>query len=264
MLDESDHCYRVFEPCSGDAWLSSAAAAYVELRTVCAVPLSDISLDGIGVFDTKALKARLAEALVPVRRGGNFDVVRSDFGEVLAYAVLEEEFGTRFACKIIQDRELVHQPGRGIDAVGVEDGDPLRLVLAEVKVSADKESPPDVVDKKKDALRPQHLSHVKNLDATISKVFDRARRAVDWDVRNLHLRAVLLLQEGRLDLVRIIVASVLIRPSDLYQQTDFGTFRAQPADYAPARVRFLILRIPGTVDGIVQDWYENHVKKGAA
>ena len=114
VLDESDHCYRVFEPDSGDAWLATAAAAYVELRTACAVPLTDISVDGIGVFDTKALKARLAKALVPVRSGGNFDVVRSDFGEVLAYALLEQAFGTRFACKITQDRELVQQPAHDV------------------------------------------------------------------------------------------------------------------------------------------------------
>jgi hypothetical protein len=89
-------------------------------------------LDGL-TFGKQAIENRLRQAAIPPRGGGNFAVPRSDFGETVAYCLLEERFGTRFGYKSIRDRELPRLPGRGIDAIGIEytENGPLRLVLGE-------------------------------------------------------------------------------------------------------------------------------------
>jgi len=57
------------------------------------------------VIDDKGVLARLKGACVPFRREDNFDVVRSDFGETLAYALLEQTDGTAIGYKSVRDRE---------------------------------------------------------------------------------------------------------------------------------------------------------------
>jgi hypothetical protein len=141
-------------------WLTIVADAYVGLRGECALPLTDISLDGIRVVDVEHLRERIRNATIPTYVSGStasgmpprLGVVRSDFGEILCYMLNEHDHNTRFGYKSVRDRELTQLPGRGIDAVGVEAGQPLNLVLGEVKVSNENASPPQVVDSKKRRL----------------------------------------------------------------------------------------------------------------
>ena len=62
-LDSGGHEYRVLIPADDkDEWLTELAEEYVRLRTACARPLSDISLEGIGVVSTENLLQRLKKA----------------------------------------------------------------------------------------------------------------------------------------------------------------------------------------------------------
>lgn len=252
------HCFRVLGLGNNSGWVNIVAAEYVRLRTECAQPLEDISVDGIGVLNTEAILKRLKSATIPVRRHDNFDVVRSDFGEILCYMLLEQEYETKFGYKSIRDREITQLPGRGIDAIGIEEGDkddPLKLILGEAKVSNEAASPPSVVDRGKDCLRNQHLGHLHDLKVTVDKIWDTSRRCLDISVRELLFTAALYLEKQRWDKLCLVACCVLVRPHCRYTEADFGSFQQQSDDYKPALIRFLVMCIPDDVETVVQNWY---------
>jgi hypothetical protein len=169
--------------------------------------------------------------------------------------LLEQSYGTRFGYKGVQDRELIYLPGRGIDAVGVENGNQLSLVLGEVKVSNENASPPQVVDYSDDSLKHQHRGHLGDLDTTKTKVWDLTRRASEVETRDLLFQAALYLDEERWDSLTLIACCFMIRPQGRYKEADFGSFKRSPRDYAPATVRFLVFCTPEDIETTVQNWY---------
>lgn len=185
QLDSGPHHYRAYATDGHGDWLSEVAAEYVKLRTDTISLLEEVRADGIQVLATDELLKRIKKATIPERGKGNFDVVRSDFGEVLCYLILERQYNTRFGYKSLRERELTQQPGRGIDAVGVEEGTKLTVVLGETKVSSEGCSPPQVVDTAKDSLRQQHLGHLKNRKTTSAKIWDIARRVVEPELGDI-------------------------------------------------------------------------------
>lgn len=261
IIDEfqDNHQFRVYSLDTDNVCLEALASTYRELRTECDYPLEDISLDGIVALNVESIRKRLLKAAVPMinwHPNPSFDVVRSDFGETLSYLILQEQYKTEFGYKSIRDREVIQLTGRGIDAVGIEEEGILTLVLGEVKVSNDKSSPPSVVDKSNDCLREQHLNHISDMENTAKKIWDLSRRARVPRLQKLFQAAAFLLEEGMLDKLNLVVCSVLVRPKELFQKTDFGSFQSSPIDYDPARVRFLIICIPDDVSTCVTNWYE--------
>lgn len=256
--DKDGHTFRATSPDGAEDWLEEIAREYIELRACCAAPLREISLDGIDGWDLSRLKARVQQATIPIYEGGNFDVVRSDFGEVLLYALLEQVHGTQMGYKSVRDRELTQLPGRSIDAVGVEGaiGAGLKLVLGEAKVSDDKTCPPAVVDKKDDSLRKQFLAHLKEREATTNKIIDQARRVSDPDLRDRFFAAALLFEDERFDLLEVVACSVLVRSKALAAIGDYGSFAKKPGNYKPAKIRFHRVALSAAVDEIVKQWYE--------
>lgn len=261
-LDASPHQYRAYAVAEDDDWQRSSAAEYVKLRTECSLPVEDISVDGITVMDVEGIRQRLKNATVPKRRSFktqremSFDVIRSDLGETLSFMLLDEMYATKFGYKSVRDRELIQLPGRGIDAVGIEDGDPLTLVLGETKVS-NEESPPQVVDSSTDSLKAQHTEHLKDTKVTAAKIWNLARHVLDVRLRDLYFLAAFYLEEQRWEQLKIVACCVLVRPCEKYQQLDYGSFRAKPSNFAPADIRFLIICLPGDIDSIITGWYEN-------
>jgi hypothetical protein len=261
LQDDSEgvHRYQVFAESGDPAWLESVAKEYVALRTATAAPLSEVSLEGIDVVSVDLVQKRLAQAVIPHRKSSPLDVVRSDFGEVLLYALLEGEHGTKLGYKSIRDRELIQLAGRGIDAVGVEDcPEPgcIALVLGEAKVSDEDRSPPRVVDAANDSLREQHLGNLADRGATADKIFDQSRHVANAEVRNRLIAAALLLEDERWDKLRIVACCALVRSTARLAPGDFGTFRATPSDYTPAAIRFLVVRLPESVEDTVTKWYQ--------
>ena len=63
--------------------------------------------------------------------------------------------------KNITFRERAELPGRGLDAIGYKrlSDDKVEILLGEQKVSADKKTPPPVVDTTKDSI----LKHKRNI-----------------------------------------------------------------------------------------------------
>ncbi|GCE25557.1 hypothetical protein KDA_10410 [Dictyobacter alpinus] len=259
-FDSDVHHYRVYEPEVEEdkEWLYPIAEEYVKLLTHHEAPLKKIKLTtDESVLDVTSIQKYVRKASIPGYKKGNFNVVRSDFGELLCYMLLEKEYKTLFGSKSIFSRELRDTPGRGIDAIGIEMGDVLTLVLCEVKVSDEKPSPPRVVDYNEDCLSKQHRYHLEHLaEATKDKIWRTALRTRDEEVAELLMAAAIYLEENQFDKLRIVVCNVLVRPKSKYTKADFGSFRAQPVQYGPADIRFLIACVPNNVDVIVKEWYD--------
>jgi len=258
-FEQEPHCWFAVAPVVGEKWVENLAKKYRELRTESIVPLSDIVLDGVTVLYKKDLEERLARAVIPDRASGVLSVARSDFGETISYCLLEEHYGTRIAYKSIRDRELIQLAGRGIDAIGVEcsDEQPLHLVLCETKTSTEQRSPPQVVDSAQESLRAQHKKHLSDLEATLRKVWDAARRARDKETQELLFAAGLYLQDERWDMLRLVAYSCLVRPRALYKSTDYGSFREKPSDFYPSKVRFTAFCVPSDdIEAVVDEWLQ--------
>jgi hypothetical protein len=257
--DADPHHFRVYETTNNDNedWLKPLAEEYVRLLTRRETRLRNITISEDTTLDMSRVSQYIRRASIPNYEAGNFGVVRSDFGELLCYLLLERDYGTMFGEKSIYARELKDRSGRGIDAIGIEDKGLLALVLCEVKVSSDRSSPPGVVDQGEECLSRQHRHHLTNLyEETKNKVCRAANRARDERIAELLTAAVICLAENRLDRLRIIICNLLVRPKAKYKKTDFGSFRTNPGQYSPAAIRFLIACIPDDVDAIIRKWYD--------
>lgn len=253
------HLYGIYKPADMQGWLDAVASEYVRLRCECTVDLPDtIDFSGIGLFDVSQIKAKLAEKLVPSSAPSNnrLSVTRSDLSETAAYMLLEREFGTRIAYKLIRDRELIQLPGRGIDAIGIEGDEKLLVILCEIKFSDENSAPksPQVVDRSKDGMRCQHRGHLTDINVTVAKIWDCVRRSRDEDLQQSLMAAALYMESGMLDRVGIVSCCVLVRPEGRYCAGDFGSFKDSPADYQPASVRFLVWLLPGNLSEILDGW----------
>ncbi len=251
-----DHCYNAWVV-KGN-WQEKLAEQYRDLRTATRFPIEPICLDGLE-FSVEFLKERIAANTTPERRGGNFDVVRSDFGEVISYMMLEQVYSTQFGYKSVRDRELIQLPGRGIDGVGVEVADKLKLVLTETKVSHDTRTPPSVVDSQSDSMRNQHIGH--NSDAiTSKKIWDLARRTTTAELQELFFKAALLFESRNFEKLDVVTCCVLVRPQNLHNGSDFGSFKSSPTDFHPGKIRFLVVCIPAehgnNIELVVNEWFQ--------
>ncbi|MBA2283934.1 MAG: hypothetical protein H0W02_00475 [Ktedonobacteraceae bacterium] len=122
-FDFDRHHFRVYEPgdSSNSDWLSPLAQEYIKLLTHRETALRKIVVNQNDLqMDVSHIQKYLRKASIPRYKAGNFNVVRSDFGELLCYMLLERDYGTSFGAKSICHRELRDLPGRGIDAIGVE------------------------------------------------------------------------------------------------------------------------------------------------
>lgn len=253
------HLYGTYKPTEMPLWLNAVASEYVQLRSECTIDLPDsIDVAGIGIFDVSLIKSKLAEKLVPPSTATNnpLSVTRSDLSETAAYMLLEREFGTRIAYKLVRDRELIQLPGRGIDAIGIEDGQKLLIILCEIKFSDEASAPkaPQVVDTSKDGMRSQHRGHLSEISVTVAKIWDCARRAKNGEIQQSLMAAALYLENGMLDHVGIVSCCVLVRPEERHCVEDFGSFKNNPTDYQPASVRFLVWLLPGNLNEILNGW----------
>ncbi len=253
--DVGEHELRVLEPASAD-WLAVLAEEYRRLRTVSDYPPTALSFDGLDLAVEEVAEI-LGAATVPHYEPGNFGVVRSDLAEVILALVGEWMYGSRYGYRSVSDRELVQRPGRGIDQIGVEYDEPtarLTLVLGEAKVSSEQKSPPGVVDRGDDCLRAQHLMHLRDRHSTADKVWAASRRCPDPETQRLLRIAAELFRAGIDDKIRIVAASLLVRPPTARTPRDFGSFHRASADFRPAHIRFLLIRLPGDIDEVAVEF----------
>lgn len=258
QFDIGEHEFRQLLPNETINWLRVVADEYKELRTQTAA-IDELSLEGIPLA-SEAIRRRVKAATIPNQTIGNFDVVRSDFGETICYMLLEQLYETKFIYKSVRDRELADRAGRGIDAIGIEEGEKLSLILAEVKVSNENTSPPQVIDTGSTCLRQQHKKRIDDLQATADAVLDVARRTSEMSIRGRFTMAALCLEYQQWHLLNLVVACVLLRPLGMFTNQDFGSYRAKPEQFTPAKIRFLVACVPyDDIGPIIERWYKDYV-----
>ena len=254
-ISVGQHSFRACELDSNSDWLEDSANEYRKLLTEFTAPMDAIAFDGIDLVDIETLKAYIAPKLIPKFSGSNLDVVRSDFGEVLSYMLLEDHYSTKIVSKPVRERELTNITARGIDVVGIENGEKLRLIIGETKVSEDPSTPPAVVDENDDCLRIQLSSHIAKKDRTIDKLLHIARKSSSVDLRDELIAAVLYWQNERWDRLELICCGLLIRPCQCYKKTDFGKMLIDQKEFGQANIRFIILIIPNLVKDTIKKWH---------
>lgn len=247
---------------AASTWLQDLAARYRRLRSGTMIEPSALSLDGVEILDIESLKSRLATSQLAARRGGNFDVLRSDLGEVLLHYVGQEFGGFQYGYQSIRDRELRNLPGRSLDQIGVKMAvgpsgqTTISLMLGEAKVSADKKVPPSVVDIKDDSLSKSHAKQLSDVTATAEKIWHAYRFCVDEDTQQLFGLAVTMFEQAHPQLT-VHATSALVRPSSAGTVEDFGSYRDNPDQFDGAIVNFYILRADSDdIEAIVDDFIE--------
>lgn len=206
--------------------------------------------DAVGVADPDAINEavqRTLTAAVPApgtHSIAHLDTARNELGEALTHLAFVHAHGTVVPASRIRNKEIPGQPSRGRDLLGLE-ADPLTAVIGEVKSSSHPASPPGVVGEGNDCLRSQFLALLGVPDAVLAELNWALKHSKDED-KPLISRAIL--AHVAMDLP-LCAAPVLVRPAAQRGNNDFGTFRDDPGQFAPARVRFSVL----TIDGILED-----------
>lgn len=247
-------------------WLNQLASEWVALRTEITATISkSIQITDIDIVDTVELANLIRNyTVVPPRttrkdgRPNQLDTIRSDFGELVGYMVLESNFGTLIPWKPISQREIAEKTARGIDVVGIENGSSgkLRLVLAEVKASDEQNAVPSVVDKNDDSLNKTLLGHIKNRVNTTAKLFDIARKVANSEHSRLLFKAILLWEKEKWTDLDVVCCALLVRQKQLFDVQNFGALHKSCDGLRPACVRFLIVALPGSIDEITNSFHK--------
>jgi len=240
-----------------DAFIQKFAEKYLEQRSQTQFDYSAINekvlYENLG-FGTDALKQIISKNAIPIDKKREQgldpavlnDIYRSDLGELLMTYYFEEKLpdGERFIIplKNITFRERADQPGRGLDAIGYKQSDgKIEILLGEAKVSADKKSPPAVVDSSDDSLYKTQLKHKNDTPLVIQRLCDYARRLNNTDASIIGL-AIVCLQSNLNDKCRITYGCSLIRDyTCVNEATDFGKLQSNKAKFDDGKVHFSIL-----------------------
>jgi len=190
------------------------------------------------------------------RKKAGFQVVRSEFGEVIAQLTMKKYFNTDIHLSRLSTKEKPLLATRGIDLLGVEmkDEDPI-LVLGEVKVSKDTNNPPGVVHKAGDKgclenKIPYLLSSKKEINEELAYYIEHAPEEVKEIYVDLAARFML-----EPDNLIIVGVPFLLRDAELFHMDDVGDLLEHESS-ATRKVRFVIIRIKEDVNKLSKYVYD--------
>lgn len=253
-----------------DSFIQKFAEMYLKQRSQTQFDFSSINervlYENLG-FGTDALKQIITQNTIPIDKKREQgldpnvlnDIYRSDLGELLMTYYFEEKLpaGERFVIplKNITFRERAELPGRGLDAIGYRKiGDTqVEILLGEAKVSADKKSPPSVVDSTNDSIYNTQLNHKNETPIVVQRLSDYARRLNTKDAEILGF-AIISIEHQLTDNFSITYGCTLVRDHTcVNESSDFGKMKTNQSDFEPGKVHFSILSfsdktIKNTVD----------------
>jgi len=251
------HRYKKIDINVFDAFIQKFAEKYLEQRSQTQFDYNTINekvlYENLG-FGTDTLKQIISKNAVPVdfKREQKIqpailnDIYRSDLGELLMTYYFEEKLpeSERFVIplKNITFRERAELPGRGLDAIGYKyyEGK-VEILLGEAKVSADKNSPPAVVDSTNDSLYETQLKHKKDVPMVIQRLSDYARRLNSTDATIIGF-AIISLERNLTDKYSVTYGCTLIRDNTCLNETsDYGKVKSDAKTFEPGKIHFSIL-----------------------
>ncbi|HAK76849.1 MAG TPA: hypothetical protein DCM71_08035 [Runella sp.] len=257
-----------------DSFIRKFAEMYLKQRSQTQFEFSNIDEQvfnkSLG-FTTDVLKQIITKNSIPIDRAREQglepkvlnDIYRSDLGELLMTYYFEEKLpeGNRFIIplKNITFRERAELPGRGLDAIGYREleENKVEILLGEAKVSADKKSPPPVVDLTKDSIYNTQCNHKNETPIVVQRLSDYARRLNIKDAKILGI-AIVSIQHQMTDNFSITYGCTLVRDHTCVNENfDFGKMKTNQADFEPNKVHFSILSFNGnTINETVDLFYK--------
>lgn len=256
-----------------EAFVKKFAEKYVEQRSQANfdyAELNESDFKNLG-FNTDLLKKTIQKNTIPIdkKREADLDpailndIYRSDLGELLMTYYFEEKLpdGERFIIplKNITFRERAELPGRGLDAIGYHKttDDKIEILLSEAKVSADKKSPPAVVDQNEDSIYKTHSKHKNEPSIIIQRLSDYVRRLNIKEATIISM-AILSLSNDLSEHIKITYGCTLIRDySCVNDSTDYGKMKNHQKEFEPGKVHFSILSFNDkTIDEAVALFYK--------
>lgn len=259
----------------GEKFLNYFANEYLKQRSQTHFDFKSINeqvlFKNLG-FGTDALKQIITKNTIPIDKNREQglnpnvlnDIYRSDLGELLMTYYFEEKLpdGERFVIplKNITFRERAELPGRGLDAIGYRKiGDSqVEILLGEAKVSADKKSPPPVVDSTKDSIYKTQLNHKNETPIVVQRLSDYARRLNIKDAEILGF-AIISIEHQLTDNFSITYGCTLVRDHTcVNENSDFGKMKTNQSDFESGKVHFSILSFS---DKTIKDTVDLFYKK---
>lgn len=257
-----------------DKFLDKFAEKYIEQRTALSSSVIEEALkvsEGLGTgFDLSQIKSIVKQNAVyidPIREKGDTpdpvnDIYRSDLGELLTTYYFEEKLddGQRYIipAKNISTRERYDMPGRGIDAIGYrikEDGT-YELLIAEAKVSGQKQNPPAVVDQTSDSIYKTHKKYHDNPDTLKQRLVEFSKNLDTKDVIAIMFFVISL--ENKTNNCEITYGCGLVRDYTCVDETkDYGKMQSNANEFDPGNIHFAILSFTEeTIDSTIDLFYK--------
>tara|TARA_R110001599_G_scaffold331444_1_gene546236 strand:- start:3702 stop:4535 length:834 start_codon:yes stop_codon:yes gene_type:complete len=261
-----------------DSFIKKFAEMYLEQRSQTLFDFSGINeqvlYNNLG-FGTSALKQIITRNTIPIdaKREQGLDprilndIYRSDLGELLMTYYFEEKVpqGERFIIplKNITFRERAELPGRGLDAIGYRktSDTQVEILLGEAKVSADKKSPPSVVDSTNDSIYNTQLNHKNETPIIIQRLSDYARRLKVKDAQILGF-AIISIEHKLTNHFSITYGCTLVRDHTcVNESSDFGKMKTNQSDFDSGKVHFSILSFSDKTIKDTIDLFYNKVQE---
>ncbi|MYX45663.1 hypothetical protein GTW59_32145 [Streptomyces sp. SID89] len=227
-----------------ETWIDSLRKASADLGTVAADEeisqlLNEVAGSVVPQMNMQAKKIHL-------------QTPRNEVAEILAYDALRTLHRVFIPASRVREKEEDGMPTRGVDIFALIMHPNVRAVISEVKASSDKSSPPGVVGVGDDSMHAQTKKRLKDRK-TLMKELNWAHKHTTTEMKVEVAKALILLSKTNAE--PPVAAPVLVRPVEQYRETDFGCFLESPDEYAPAQVRFLVLRLPGTLEDFANRVY---------
>jgi len=266
--------YRKYDVRVFDKFIEKFAQKYVEQRSAFSqVSIDDLikAAESLGTgFDMSQIKTVLDKNAVyedSIREKDQIplpfrDIYRSDMGELLTTYYFEEKVGEEeryiIPTKNISARERYDMPGRGVDSIGYrmdKDGK-VTLLLAEAKVSSEKNNPPSVVDKTDDSIYKTQKYYHDNLQTVEQRLCEYIKRLEGDDLRII-LSVILTIESGNTAHINVTYGCGLIRDYTCVDDTkDFGKMKSCESEFMPGEVHFTIFSFTeATIDSTIDQFY---------
>lgn len=267
------HTYQKTDITITDSFIQKFAKRYLVQRAQTNFDYSALNQSSLYAnldFDTTVLQKILERnaVAVDIKRENGIqpallnDIYRSDLGELLMTYYFEEKLpeGERFIIplKNITFRERADMPGRGLDAIGYKvTDDSIEILLGEAKVSAQKHSPPDVVDSSTDSIYKTHKKHRDHSEVVVQRLSEYAKRLGEKDVAILGY-AIVSLSNHQSEKCGITYGCTLIRDYECVDEgSDYGKIKSQAEEFEPGKVHFSLLSFENkTINETVDLFYK--------
>lgn len=257
-----------------DKFIEKFAEKYVAQRSAISPNVVDKILktsEGLGTgFDLSQIKSIVKKNSVfvnPIRENGEKtnpvnDIYRSDLGELLTTYYFEEKLdeGKRYVipAKNISLRERYDMPGRGIDAIGyrIKGDGSYELLIAEAKVSSQKQNPPSVVDSSDDSIYKTHKNYHDNSDILEQRLVEFSKNLKGDDL--FIVMCIIVDIESKTNKCSITYGCGLVRDYTCVDEVkDFGKVKNNANEFKPGNIHFAILSFTEkTIDETIDLFYK--------